>query len=406
MIILINLLGYGLLSLMNDFSDIRILYSGIAVTITLSLSYIVVKHLSGCDGYIFLFVAMLFSVGEIMLYRISPSFGEKQILWLILGVLVFFVAYCLVLKLNFWDKNGYIYYIMSLILFVATFFIGSTIGGSRNWIRIASFTIQPSEIIKLLVIFFLADRYAHPARYKFKQLSPAIVSSLIVYSVIGFMLLQREWGTSLLLLLIHFSLMFVFNDEKWMLAGNIVLGVIIGILGCIFVSHIKLRINVWLNPWNDVMGSGYQVTQSLFAIAAGGFFGTGLGQGSPDFIPEVHSDFIYSAICEEFGVFGGIAILMLYFMLVYRGIRISMKIKDTFYKTLAVGISCMFGYQSFIILGGVTKFIPLTGITLPLISYGGSSLLVSFISIAILEAVSNKEYVSIEQEEEIEVEED
>ncbi len=393
MIMLINLLGYSLLTLMMETPDIKILYSGIFVIFILSVSYLVVKHLGGCDGYIFLIVSMLFSVGEIMLFRLSTTLGERQIMWLILGLLFFFIVYCLVLKLNIWSKLGYCYYMFSVILFMTTFIFGSTISGSRNWIEIGNFTIQPSEIIKILVIFLLADRYAHPGKYRFKNLNASITSSVLVYSVIGLMLLQREWGTSLLLLLIHFSLMFIFNDEKWMLLLNILLGIIIGTIGCLFVSHIKIRIDVWLNPWNDIIDTGYQITQSLFAIAAGGFFGVGLGQGSPEFIPEVHSDFIFSAICEEFGIFGGIATILLYFLLVYRGIRISMKINNVFYKVVAVGISCMFGYQSLIILGGVTKMIPLTGITLPFISYGGSSLLVSFASIAILEAISNKEFI-------------
>jgi len=392
MIVFINLLGYVLLSLMSEQIDNSVIYSGIFVTVLLCVSYVVVKHLGGCDGYIFLFVSMLFSIGEILLYRISPDFGKRQVLWLLIGLLFFFIIYCLILKLNIWSKIGFGYYIFSLILFLVTFVLGSTISGSKNWIQIGSFTIQPSEMIKLLVIFMLADRYARPEKYRFKNINEGIITSFLVYSVIGFMLLQREWGTSVLLLLIHFSLMFVFNENKWILLANILLGVLVCVLGCLFVSHIKVRVDVWLNPWADIMNKGYQITQSLFAIAAGGFFGTGLGQGSPEFIPEVHSDFIFSAICEEFGIFGGIAILMLYFLLVYRGIRISMKINDVFYKVLAVGISCMFGYQSFIILGGVTKFIPLTGITLPFISYGGSSLVVCFASIAILEAVSNRDY--------------
>lgn len=392
MILLINLLGCSLIALITSNHDVEIIYSGLFVIGILTISYIVVKLLGKCDGYIFLIVSMLFSIGEIMLFRISLDLGKKQVLWLIFALLFFFVIYCLILTLNIWTKLGYSYYVISVILFVITLIFGSTISGSRNWIEIGNFTVQPSEIIKILVVFLLADRYEHPEKYRYKNLNPSIVSSILIYSIIGLMVLQREWGTSLLLLLIHFSLMFIFNEEKWMLILNILSGIIIGVIGCLLVPHIKVRIDVWLNPWSDVMGTGYQITQSLFAITNGGFLGVGLGQGSPEFIPEVHSDFIFSAICEEFGLFGGIAVIMLYFLLVYRGFRISMKIPNTFYKVIAVGISCMFGYQSFIILGGVTKLIPLTGITLPFISYGGSSLLVSFASIAILEAISNKEF--------------
>ena len=157
------------------------------------------------------------------------------------------------------------------------------------------------------------------------------------------------------------------------------------------MNHIQIRVHTWLDPWADVAGSGYQIYQSLFAIASGGFFGTGLGQGRPGYIPEVHSDFIFSAICEELGLFGGFAIILLFFIFTYRGIKIALKLPDGFDKCVATGITVMFGIQTFIIIGGVIKMIPLTGITLPFISYGGSSLLSSFISLGILQAISAKE---------------
>ncbi|MDD2498436.1 MAG: FtsW/RodA/SpoVE family cell cycle protein, partial [Desulfitobacteriaceae bacterium] len=169
--------------------------------------------------------------------------------------------------------------------------------------------------------------------------------------------------------------------------GMVLLG---GLAGFAFVHHVQVRFMAWMNPWADVAGKGYQITQSLFAIGAGGFFGTGIGLGQPEYIPEVTTDFIFSAICEEVGVFGGVAVVLLYFILVYRGIKITLNIKDCFHKAVALGISVMLGFQSFIIIGGVIKLIPLTGITLPFISYGGSSLTTSFIALGILQATSFK----------------
>jgi cell division protein FtsW (lipid II flippase) len=160
---------------------------------------------------------------------------------------------------------------------------------------------------------------------------------------------------------------------------------------------------MWMNPWADAAGKGYQITQSMFAIGAGGFFGRGIGLGNPNLIPEVKTDFIFSAICEEVGIFGGIAVILLYFILVYRGFKISLYIKDSFKKLVALGITLMFGFQTFIIIGGVIKFIPLTGITLPFISYGGSSLTSGFIALGILQALSKESYSGeegIENEEE------
>ena len=185
-------------------------------------------------------------------------------------------------------------------------------------------------------------------------------------------------------------MMYVFGEKKKILLFNILFGCVGALLGALLVPHIKVRIDVWLDPWSDITGRGYQITQSLFAIGSGGFFGSGIGLGSPEYIPEVHSDFIFSAICEEFGLLGGVAVVMLYFILVYRGIRIAMQNNNAFYRCVAAGISALFGFQTFIILGGVIKLIPLTGITLPFISYGGSSLLISFSAVAVLEAIANR----------------
>lgn len=154
------------------------------------------------------------------------------------------------------------------------------------------------------------------------------------------------------------------------------------------MTHVQVRYEAWVNPWRDIAGRGYQITQSLFAIAEGGFFGTGLGLGRPDSIPEVHTDFIFSAICEEMGIFGGIAVILLYFILIYRGFKIALQINDMFKKIVALGITLTYSYQTFIIIGGVTKLIPLTGITLPFISYGGSSLVSAFIAFGILQGIS------------------
>lgn len=390
MIVLINLAGYGLLSLFEQNFDVDMLYVGLAVVGMLCFSYFLTSACGVQDGYIFLIVAMLFSIGEIMLYRIDEYYGHRQLMWLAVSLACFFVVYLLVMKLNFWPKIGYAYYISAVALLILTLLIGTTAGGAKNWIMFGDFGFQPSEIAKLLTVFFLAHRYAFPDKYKFKKFDAGIVASVLIYFEIGLMVLQREWGTSVLIFLIYISMMYVFGEKKRVLLCNILLGCVGGILGALLVSHIKVRIDVWLDPWSDITGRGYQITQSLFAIGSGGFFGSGIGLGSPEYIPEVHSDFIFSAICEEFGILGGVAVIMLYFILVYRGIRIAMKNNNVFYRCVAAGISALFGFQTFVILGGVIKLIPLTGITLPFISYGGSSLLISFAAVAVLEAIANR----------------
>ena len=204
------------------------------------------------------------------------------------------------------------------------------------------------------------------------------------------MILQREWGTMALLYMLYIVVLYAFGENRRFLVGNMACAIPVGLFGYFFIYHIKVRVDIWLNPWADASGKGYQILQSLFAIGEGSFTGRGLGLGRPDLIPAVKTDFIFSAICEELGIMSGIAVILLYFILFYRGIKISLNTSERFYKVISLGISVMFGIQTFIIIGGVIKLIPLTGITLPFISYGGSSLVSGFVALGILQAISNK----------------
>lgn len=405
LILLINVLGYGLLALNSSNVGNDIIKTGAYVTVSLMVAYFVVNKISGItDNYIFLIVSMLFSVGEIMLCRLDYDFARKQMFWLLISLVVFLVVYVLFKKLEIWQKLGYAYYITAVALFLLTLILGTVQGGSKNWIVIAGYTFQPSEIIKLLVVLFLADRYARPEKYRFRKFNEDVTVSVLICVVLGFFVLQREWGTAVLVAFLHLFMMFIFGARVKVILMNLLFAIAGGSLGALFVSHIKVRISVWLDPWSQVMDKAYQITQSLFAITGGGMFGTGLAQGSPWYIPEVHSDFIFAAICEEFGILGGVGVVLLYLLLVYRGIRIAMSIDNLFYRCVATGISVMLGLQIFIILGGVIKLIPLTGITLPFISYGGSSLLSCFVSIAVLEACATKKAIS--ETEAIDIEEE
>ncbi|HEX9062766.1 MAG TPA: FtsW/RodA/SpoVE family cell cycle protein, partial [Clostridia bacterium] len=254
---------------------------------------------------------------------------------------------------------------------------------------------QPSECIKILFVFFIAaffkmygDKNKVLLYFKMLKVRPIHILMCIAYMHLGFMVIQQEWGTALMLFLVYFMLLYVFMSNRLFILINGVLAAAGGLMGVLFVNHVKVRIDAWLNPWADIAGKGYQITQSLFAIGSGSFFGAGLGLGRPDFIPEVNTDFIFSAVCEEMGIFGGVAVVLLYFILVYRGFKIALSTNELFTKILALGITLIFGFQTFIIVGGVIKLIPLTGITLPFISYGGSSLCISFISLGLLQAIS------------------
>lgn len=376
-----------------------LLYSGALMVGIVYLTNILMIKLKYEDKILFLIVSMLSSMGVIMLYRLDPVLGFKQIIWFVVGNVLFFAISFIYLKIKFWDKLIYIYPLLSLILFTITLVFGAKVKGATNWIVIGQFSFQPSEIIKILFVFFMAAYYRYPEKlaineFKFFKrnitLESKYVFMFLTYLHMGFLVIQKELGTVLLLFFIYVTLLYVFDHKLKFLLANVGIATVGGLIGWALLHHVQVRVEAWLNPWGDISGKGYQITQSLFGIGAGGFFGTGLGLGHPEFIPEVSTDFIFSAICEEMGIFGGIAVVLLYFILVYRGIKITLNVKDIFHKVVALGITVMLGFQSFIIIGGVTGLIPLTGITLPFISYGGSSLTSSFIALGILQVVSLK----------------
>jgi len=390
LLFIFQVLGLTLLLIYKG-KDIDKLTLGTAVGLVLVIylsNYILTKFTSG-DNYIFLITTMLVSIGIIMIYRINEGLGIKQLIWISMGIFLFFLTYFIIRKIRIWENLTYIYLIGAYILFIITFVFGDRKHGAINWVNIGQFSFQPSEIIKILLIFILSSYYSNKDRWKEIKYSSYYLMG-IIYSFIMLLFLQKDLGTALVFYTIFVAIQFIYEDDRKLVLINIGLSIFFGILGYTLFDHVKIRFQSWLNPWKYIERQGYQITQSLFAIAEGGFFGKGLGLGHPDFIPVVYTDFIFSAICEEMGIFTGIGIIMLFMILVYRGFKIAIAQRNKFYRILALGISILFGVQSFIILGGVIKMIPLTGLTLPFISYGGSSILTSFIALGILQICSEE----------------
>jgi len=365
-----------------------VVYSLTLILLVYISNVLLIKITSG-DNYIFLIVTMLVSIGVIMIYRIDPELGMKQILWIGFGIILFFVSYILFKSTKGWENWFLIYAMVSVVLFLLTLFLGRNIKGATNWINVGGFSFQPSEIIKILSIFLIASFYTNYDRFNKLKFGKYYLMGMI-YLFVLFLFLQKDLGSVLIFLSVFIALQYVYEEDRKLVYINLFILVISAIAGYFIFSHVQSRVQTWLNPWKYIDTKGYQITQSLFAIAEGGFFGTGLGLGYPDFIPEVHTDFIFSAICEEMGVFTGIGIIMLFLILVYRGFKISINQKYKFYRIVALGISILFGIQSFIIFGGVLNMIPLTGITIPFVSYGGSSMLSSFIALGILQVASEE----------------
>lgn len=390
LLILLNILGFGLLYFTKDY-NINIVYTCIAVLALFIIMYSTLVIGNMGDKFILLMIFMLLSIGVIILCRINVKYGFRQILWILIGGVAFFVAYYVYYHVKLWDKIWYVYFSLGIILFLLTLLVGTTINGSRNWIMLGGMNFQPSEITKILFIMGLACYYSGAwSKPLLGKIPPKYVTLAVAYIYVGFLVLQRDWGTILVMFSIYMFMMYVYESDKKLLPANIVALGIIGMFGYKFLYHIQVRISTWIDPWSDIANKGYQITQSLFGIASGGYFGRGLGNGSPYYIPEVHSDFIFAAICEEMGVFGGVAVILLFFLIAYRCFNISIMTENNFDKAVSFGITVMFALQAFIIIGGVIKFIPLTGITLPFVSYGGTSILTSFASLGIVQAISAK----------------
>lgn len=356
----------------------------LALLVSTLLSTMLLGRISKSDGILLMIVNMLFSIGVALIYRLDPALGKRQLQYYLAGLVLFFITYFILKAYPSWHKLSKFYVGISVVLFVITLVFGSYLGGAKNWIFIGSISIQPSEFIKVPLAFFIASFYTHYNEYAKKPFGKYYMN-LIIYVFIGFLFLQKDLGTALIFFGTMILSQFVYNKDMKLILVNMVAMVLGSIVAYFLFSHVRIRVATWRDPWSDIDVTGYQITQALFAMASGGLFGSGIGLGRPDFIPVAESDFIFSAICEEMGIFMGIAVVLLFMILVYRAIKISLIQKDKFYSILAFVIGILFALQTFIILGGVLKLIPLTGVTLPFISQGGSSMLAGFILLGCLQ---------------------
>ncbi len=399
LILLVAFLGGVLVSLnMGEVnSDTAMLLGGMCLT--LAVVYSLLRFFPLGDHYIFMITSMLGVIGVTMLLRLKSGHGQKQVVWFSIGAALFLIVSIIYRYFKHWDKLNKLYVIGGIALFSITALFGYSSGGAKSWIKIGGFSLQPSELVKILFILTLAgvftNEYKKPTAGEWRiktfyntKTGRNTAATVVAYLFLLFLLLQRDWGTAVLFFAIYIAFLAVYGEDKRFLVLNGCAALFVSTMGIKFMRHIQIRIETWLHPFEDIAGKGYQITQSLFAIGEGGFTGRGIGNGSPYYIPEVHSDFIFSAICEEMGILGGMAVIMLYFVLVYRAFKISLSTNNEFNKAVAMGIGVMIGIQTFIIIGGVIKFIPLTGITLPFVSYGGSSMVATFAAFGILQGIS------------------
>lgn len=383
-IYLLTIMMFLLLMLSMKKLDFGPIILGVSSCILIGYGYFIIKRFfPRGDKFLLIIVAFISQFGLVMLYRLNSVYAIKQLSWFTLGMGEYIFLVVFLPNIRKFGRLKYTYAIIALILLALPLFLGSEIKGSKNWIRFGNYGIQPSEIAKLFMIFYLAA-----ALRSIKNFFDVIKTAAPVFIGIAFLIIEKDLGASLIFFGIFITMLYISTSNiKYTLTG---VGAFLGggLLSYMMFSHIRVRFQIWLDPWKYKNGSGYQIVQSLIAIATGGLFGTGIGLGHPYLIPEAHNDFIFAAICEEFGLLGGIALILLYLMLVYRGLRTALHARDGYSMLVAVGISSMIAFQVFVIIGGVIKLIPLTGITLPFVSYGGSSMILNFASLGVLQKIS------------------
>ena len=270
-------------------------------------------------------------------------------------------------------------------MLIFTLVFGSVSGGSKNWISIGSFGFQPSEIVKLLYVFYLASALSKRPDFH-DVIAPTVISGLVVI----FLVVQKDLGSALIFVMTYLIVLFIATSNYLYLISGIGAVSLASVIAYKLFSHIQVRVEAWQNPWSDVAGKGYQIAQSLFAICTWGITGIGLTRGYATSIPVVERDFIFAAICEEFGSIFAIGLLAIFILILLEGARGALENRSRFLTLLCAGFTALLAFQTFLIIGGVTKFIPLTGVTLPFISYGGTSIVITYIIIGIIQWIISR----------------
>jgi cell division protein FtsW (lipid II flippase) len=360
---------------------------------------------SGADPVLLPLAFLLNGLGLVMVRRLDfaeqTSQAPAQTIWTVVAIVVFIVTLAVVRDHRMLDDYRYLVGIGALVFLLLPLVpgIGKEVNGARIWLRLGGLSFQPGEVAKLGLVAFFASYLAEKRALltvATNRLGPLMVPParafgpiLAVWGVsLSVLVFQKDLGLSLLVFGIFVAMLYVATARlTYVLLGLALFSAGAYAAWTIF-SHVQSRISTWLDPWSVYESAGYQVAQSLFAMATGGVFGVGLGQGRPDIIPEVNTDFIFAAFGEEIGLLGTTALLLCFFLFVGRGFAVATRSRDDFGQLLAAGLTFLFGLQVFVILGGVTQLLPLTGVTLPFMSYGGSSLLANYGLVALLLRVS------------------
>lgn len=344
---------------------------------------------------------MLAAVGLAFITRLVPSVAVAQANWISFGIVMMLASAAAASRYRVLRRYRYTAALVAVIILVATGIFGTTINGARLWFRIAGQNVQSTELIKVFLVIFLAGyladfggalaaprlRLGGRTYSALPYLIPLVLTLLLAMAMIA---LLKDLGQIVLLIVLAMAMLYVATGRLVFIAGGFVLLALSLVSGYYAFDHARTRIDVWLDPYADASGTGYQSLQAMYAIEAGGITGEGLGVGDPEAIPIVSTDYIFSAISEELGLAGAVGVLLLYLLLLVAAFRIALATPDDFGRLLATCIGLLLAIQAAVIVGGNLRMIPTTGITLPFVSYGGSSLVVNFMLLGLLLGISNQ----------------
>src|SRR5215217_2207966 len=406
--LVITTLGFANLIFVQEANSPPLIYGAYYAGTLFGLYLVVRLLLPYADALLLAIVTLLTGVGLVLIYRLTSelegveNLALTQAVWILVGsgTLLFVVLFFRDYHKLFAYK--YLLALAALGMIALTFTpLGFEVNGARLWVAVGPVNVQPSEFARIALVVFFAgylaekrDPWAATSRSLMGvQLPPLKYFGpvALVWAVsLGLLIFEKDLGSSLLFFAVPLLMLYVATGR----IAYVILGGVLFVAGSLVTlrlfSHVRARVVSWLDPWSAPHGSGFQITQSLFNIADGGLTGAGLGKGFSQTIPEVETDFVFSTAASELGLLGATALLLAFLVFVYRGIKIALLAEDDASKLLAFGLTAMFAMQTLIIVGGVTKAIPLTGITLPFVSYGGSSVLGNFILTALLLLVSER----------------
>lgn len=327
-------------------------------------------------------MCMLLTISFIILSRLDIEKAIKQFAYAAAAVVITCFIPVLVAKLKVWNRLTYVYGFVGIAGLAFVCVAASTTYGAKLSIDIGPVTLQPSEFIKIIFIFFVACMLQTSTEFR-HVVKTTIIAALHVLILVA----SRDLGGALIYLITYLVMLYVATRKPIYMILGMASGALASVVAYFLFSHVQDRVIAWKDPLSVIDDQGYQISQSLFAIGSGGWFGVGLGQGMPDRIPVVTTDFVFSAISEEMGGVFALCLIFVCISCFLMFFNIAMQVKDKFYKLIALGIGALYGTQAFLALGGVTKFIPSTGVTVPLVSYGGSSLLSTMILFAIIQGL-------------------